>query len=294
MIVGVDIGGTKVLGVAVDADGTVHDELRVPTPKDPQLLVESIVEIARKLVPEPAAVGIGVAGLVGRDGRIRVSPHLVQPEHLDLRGGVTGALGAPVAIDNDANAAAWGEARVGAGRGVDDMVFVTLGTGIGSGVVCNGRLVRGAHGFAGEAGHMIVERRGPTHVTGLPGAWEQYASGSSLDVLTRDAGLGATGEALEALLAAGDERALSLLDEYAFEVAVGVANLVAVLDSQLVVLGGGVSDLGEPLRAAVERRVPSLLIGDSARVELRIVLAMLGERAGAIGAGLLAAELLQR
>jgi glucokinase len=292
MIVGVDIGGTKVLGIAVDRHGTVHAERRVPTPRDPDLLVAAIVETVRALAPVPEAVGIGVAGLVGRDGQIRVSPHLVEPEKLDLPRGVGGPLGVPVAVDNDANAAAWGEARAGAGRGVDDLVFVTLGTGIGSGVVCNGRLVRGVHGFAGEAGHMVVDRRGAAHVTGLPGAWEQYGSGTALGELVREAGIGVTGEDLAAALARGDEAARAVLDTYGFEVAVGVANLAAVLDPQLVVLGGGVSDLGEPLRAAVERHLPSLLIGDAARVELRVVLATLGERAGAIGAALLAAELL--
>jgi glucokinase len=291
MFVGVDIGGTKVLGVLVDADGTVHHELRVPTPRDPELLVDAIIDTARKLTSKPTAVGIGIAGLVGRNGHIYVSPHLVDPEKLDLVGGIGTALDVAVAIDNDANAAAWGEARAGAAQGVDDLVLVTLGTGIGSGVVCNGKLVRGAHGFAGEAGHMVVDRLGKKHVTGLPGAWEQYASGTSLDALTRAAGLGSRGEDLEPLVRSGDPRALALIDDYGYEVAIGVANLVAVLDSQLVVLGGGVSDIGDRLRGAVERQLPNLLIGCSARSQLRVVLATLGERAGAIGAGLLAAEL---
>jgi glucokinase len=291
VIVGFDIGGTKVLGVAVDADGTVHAERRVPTPKDPELLVDALVDVARDLSASPTAIGVGVAGLVSRHGGICVSPHLVRPAELDLVGGLSRALGVPVAVDNDANAAVWGEARAGAARGVDDLVLVTLGTGIGAGIVCNGKLVRGAHGFGGEAGHMIVERHGKLHVTGLPGAWEQYASGTALGELTRAAGLGETGEDLQALLAAGDARAIELLDTYAYEVAVGVANLVALLDSQLVVMGGGVSDLGEPLCAAIERQLPGLLIGHAYRRDLRVVLATLGERAGAIGAALLAAEL---
>lgn len=291
MIVGFDVGGTKILGLAVDEHGDVHGEIRVPTPKDPQVLVQVLCDTAKQLVARPTAVGIGIAGLVGRDGRIRVSPHLVRPEELDVVGGLTRALGAPVAIDNDANVAAWGEARVGAGRGVDDLVFVTLGTGIGTGIVCNGRLVRGAHGFGGEAGHMIVERTGPTHVTGLPGAWESFASGTALGHMARDAGLGESGEDIDRLVEAGDPTVLTVLDAYAREVAVGVANLLAVLDSQLVVLGGGVSDIGEPLRTGVERHLPSLLIGAEHRTDTRVVLATLGERAGAIGAALLAAEL---
>jgi glucokinase len=294
MIVGFDIGGTKVLGVAIDVSGTIHREVRVPTPPDPQLLVDALVDITRDLAPDCIAVGIGVAGLVGRDGHIRVSPHLVRPAELDLPSGISTALGVPVVIDNDANAAAWGEARVGAGRGVSDLVLVTLGTGIGAGVVCNGMLVRGANGFGGEAGHMVVERHGKAHVTGLPGAWEQYASGTSLGELTRAAGLGSNGEDLARLIAAGDERALALLDGFAYEIAVGVADLVVVLDPQVVIIGGGVSDLGEPLRAAVERHLPSLIIGYEYRTGLRVALATLGERAGAIGAAMLAAELLTR
>ncbi|HEX7096003.1 MAG TPA: ROK family protein [Acidimicrobiales bacterium] len=291
MIVGLDVGGTKILGLAVDEHGGVHDELRMPTPDDPRELVDALCDLATQLVERPAAVGIGIAGLIGHDGRVRVSPHLVRPEELDIIGVLTRALGVPVTIDNDANAAAWGEARVGAARGVDHMVFVTLGTGIGSGIVVNGRLVRGANGFGGEAGHMVVDRRGATHVTGLPGAWEMYGSGSALDEMTRAAGVGESGEDLHQKLLEGDDAAFAVLDRYAWEVAVGVANLLTVLDPHLVVLGGGVSEIGEPLRAAVERHLPSLLIGASLRAETRVALAQLGERAGAIGAALLATEL---
>jgi glucokinase len=290
MIVGLDVGGTKVLGVAIDRDGVVQAERRLPTPPDPKLLVDALVEVARALDPAPEGVGVGIAGLVTREGRIVVSPHLVRPSELDLVGGMSRALGAPVVVDNDATAAAWGEARAGAGRGVADLVLITLGTGIGSGIVSNGMVVRGGHGYGGEVGHMVVERHGKLHVTGLPGAWEQYASGTALGELTRAAGLGETGEDLQPLVEAGDGQASAILDDYAYEVAVGVANLLAVLDSQLVIIGGGVSDLGEPLRAAVERHLPRLLIGYEHRRGLRVVLATLGERAGAIGAALLAAE----
>ena len=290
MIAGVDIGGTKLLALAVDEQGAVHGEARVPTPDDPIDIIKAICELVGQVAPDASAVGIGIAGLIGRDGQIRVSPHIPFAAGYDLAGGVTSRLNIPVTIENDANVAAWGEARVGAGRGIDDLVLITLGTGIGSGVVCNGALVRGHHGFGGEAGHMVVDRRGAVHVTGLPGAWEMYASGNALGSLVRDAGLGDDGEAIAALLAAGDEKALALLDRYAWEVAVGIVGLAAVLDPQLVVIGGGVSDLGEPLRAAVERHIPSMLIGASHRTELRIVLATLGERAGAIGAALLAVD----
>jgi glucokinase len=268
----------------------VHDEARVPTPEEPTEIIRSICALVEQVASDATAVGIGIAGLIGRDGQIRVSPHIPFAAGYDVAGGVASHLHIPVAIDNDANVAAWGEAQVGAGKGIRDLVLVTLGTGIGSGVVCNGALVRGHHGFAGEAGHMVVDRKGETHVTGLPGAWEMHGSGTALGQLVRDAGLGDDGEALAPLIAAGDEKALQLLDRYAWEVAVGIASVAAVLDPELVVLGGGVSDLGEPLRAAVARHLPSLLIGASYRTDLRIALATLGERAGAIGAALLAAD----
>jgi glucokinase len=294
MMLGFDIGGTKMLCVAVDPAGSVVREVRFPTPRDPEALVAALCAAGHQLDAEPSSIGVGVAGLVGRDGRIRVSPHLVRPEELDLRGELGREFGVPVVVDNDANVAAWGEARAGAGRGVDDLVLVTLGTGIGSGIVANGRLVRGAHGFAGEAGHMVVERHGPPHVTGLPGAWEMYASGTALGLRTRAAGLGHDGRDVAALVRAGDERAVGLLDAYAREVAVGVANLVAVLDPALVLLGGGVSDIGEPLRAGVAAHLPTLLIGEPYRRTFNVALAELGERAGAIGAALLAADTADR
>jgi glucokinase len=292
MIVGFDVGGTKILGLAVDSQGAMHAERLVPTPHDPGLLVDTLCALAMELTPAPEAVGVGIAGLVGRDGHIRVSPHLVRPAEIDLPTGLSRRLGVPVAIENDATAAAWAEARVGAGRGIDDLVLVTLGTGIGSGIVARGRLVRGAHGFGGEAGHMIVERRGPKHVTGLPGAWEMYASGTALGELARTSGLGERGEDVVQRIRAGDEAAFALLDTYTYEVAVGVANLVVILDSRLVILGGGVSVIGEPLRAGVERHLPELLIGAEFRTKLRVELATLGPRAGAIGAALLGSELL--
>lgn len=290
MFAGIDIGGTKLLGLAIDEQGNVRGEHRVPTPNTADAVIEAICHVARTVAPDAKAVGIGLAGLITRDGHIRVSPHLPFIAGHDVVGRVATTLGISAILDNDANVAAWGEARAGAGRGVDDLVLITLGTGIGSGIVCNGRLVRGHHGFGGEAGHMIVERGGPQHVTGLPGPWEMFGSGTALGHLVRDAGLGPSGEALLPLVAAGDAKGLAVLDRFAREVAVGMTGVIDLLDPRVVLLGGGVSDLGEPLRAAVERHLQSLLIAASYRTDLRIELATLGERAGAIGAALLAAE----
>lgn len=279
--IGVDIGGTKVLAVALDADHQVVAEHRVPTPKDPDALTRAIASAVEALGRPVGSLGIGIAGLVTVTGLVRVSPHLAEPQKLDLRGQLGDHFGVDVRVDNDANAACWGEARLGAGRGARDLVVVTLGTGIGAGIVCNGALVRGAHGFAGEPGHQIVNFDGDPHVTGIPGEWEVYASGSAL---ARDAG-----GALDAARLATPEGA-AVLARYADLVAVGLANLVDLLDPELVVLGGGVSELGESLRAAVDARLDAWVLGAGVRPRVRLVLAELGERAGAIGAALLGAQ----
>jgi glucokinase len=207
----------------------------------------------------------------------------------------------PAVIDNDANAAAWGERCLGAGRNADEMVMVTLGTGIGGGIVMGGQLVVGHHGFAGEVGHMVVDRNGPVHVTGMRGPWEMYGSGTGLGALMRIAAehgqlasaVAAAGgidqlrgEHLETLLAAHDPEALAVLDHFGADVALGIANVVCVLDPELVVVGGGVVELGAPLFDSIGRHLDQVLFARRARTGLRVVPATLGEQAGAIGAAL--------
>ncbi len=279
LAIGVDIGGTKVLTVALDPDSQVVAEHRLPTPKDPDALIDTIVAGIAALDVGVGTIGVGVAGLVTAEGQVRVSPHLTHPERLDLVGSLGHRLGAPVCVHNDANAAAWGEACLGAGRGVRDVVVVTLGTGIGAGIICNGRLVGGAHGFGGEPGHMTVNFDGERHITGARGSWEQYGSGTALHA--------SEGLLTEADLATAEGAAA--LAHYAEMVAIGLGNLVNLLDPEVVVIGGGVSALGEPLRAAVETHLSSWVFGAAQRVRLRLVLAELGEEAGAVGAALLGA-----
>lgn len=278
---GVDIGGTKVLAVGLDASHQVVALHRLPTPADPDALVDTIGTALDGLGRPVASLGVGIAGLVTVDGQVRVSPHLSRPTELDLPTRLGARTGLAVRVDNDANAAAWGEAQLGAGRGASDVVVVTLGTGIGAGIVANGRLVRGAHGFAGEPGHMTVNFDGEHAVTGLAGSWELYGSGTALRRL-------AGGTVDHAYLAT--EAGMAVLDAYAARVAAGVGNLVNLLDPEVVVIGGGVSTIGEPLLTAIERHVPDWVLGVRDRPRLRLALAELGERAGAIGAALLGAS----
>src|SRR5438094_693025 len=204
--VGIDAGGTKVLGLLVADDGTVLDRRHAETPaSDAEGSAAAVVELARDMFeehPDAVAVGIGAAGLVDGEGRMRFAPNVAWRE-LSLRERVAAAVTVPVAVDNDANMAAWGEIRFGAARGSRDMLLVTVGTGIGGGIVHDGRLFRGAHGFAAEIGHFIVEPGGPRCGCGNLGCLESVASGRAIDRLGRAAAAEHPLSGL-ALLAGGD------------------------------------------------------------------------------------------
>ncbi len=308
---GLDVGGTKVLGVAVDAGGTVRAERRVSTPVGLDGLRRALVEAAEALRADTAgdetrAVGVGLPGLVDRQGVLRTGPHLPEARMWPAAAELGHALGLPVRVDNDANVATWGEARAGAGRGVGHVVMVTVGTGLGGGIVVDGTLVRGANGFAGEIGHLPVVSGGRVCPCGQAGCWERYASGTALGMLAREAAAagrapavlaragGSTaevsGEHVTDAAAEGDRAAIALLAELGHWLAVGLAGLVDVFDPERIVVGGGLADAGDlllgPTRAALDRMV----MGHDVRPSVPVVPAALGERAGAIGAALLARE----
>jgi glucokinase len=287
--------------VALGGDHRVLAARRCATP-DPARLFDVLAAEIAAVTPDPVPIGLGAAGLVDRDGRLWFVPHSRGLEGTDLAARLRERVDRPVVVENDATAAAWGEAQLGAARGVPDALLVTLGTGIGAGFVMDGRLVRGAHGFAGDAGHMVVDPDGPPCPCGGRGHWEAVASGQALDRLARRHGwssgrqLTAAARARTPAAPGGATPAPTVLEEYARAVALGLGGLVNVLDPGVVVVGGGVADLGEPLlvplRRAVSRETQaSEAAGGPGRPEPGIVLAALGPRAGAIGAALLAAEL---
>jgi glucokinase len=309
LLAGIDVGGTKVLGVALTADDptAILAEARLPTPDTKIGLLDAMADVVRQLdgqTGEPVrAVGVGIAGLVDRTGRLRVSPNIPGRRNVDIGIELDRRLDRPIRVDNDATCAAWGEHLAGAARGADDAVLVTLGTGIGTGLIVDGELVRGAHGFGGEAGHVVVDPRGPRCPCGRRGCWERFASGSGLGWLGRQAAEAGQfprgvelaggvednvrGEHVTQAAREGDEDALELMREFAEWVALGIGNLVTLLDCALVVIGGGLVEAGEvllePVRAAYRRRV----MAPEEREDVRVVSAELGERAGAIGAALL-------
>ena len=305
---GIDVGGTKINGIRVARDGTVLRRDAVPTPADDaDRTMAAMIALARELVDDDViAIGVGAAGLVdANDGVLRFAPNLAWRE-LPIARRVTEALGIPCQVDNDANAAAWAEWRFGAGRGYRDMLLVAVGTGIGGGIVASRHLFRGAHGFAADVGHIIVEPGGPLCGCGNHGCWEQVASGTALrrlgrraarehpdSVLARLAGGDAdavTGVLVTEAADGGDDVARGILAEVGRRLGEGIAGLVNTIDPQLVVVGGGVAGAGhlllEPARAAFHDTVE----GVDHRPAVPIVAAQLGNDAGAIGAATLALE----
>ena len=309
LTVGLDIGGTKVLGVLLDADGTVLKEQRRLSPHaGVDSLVATAAAIVEELAPPGVPVGVGAAGLVTHDGHVLYSPNLPTVFKAPLREALFAATKHPLVVDNDANVAARGEVEYGAAKGVQHALLVTLGTGIGGGMLLNGELYRGAHGFGAEIGHITVERGGPVCACGERGHWEAIASGTALGRLAREhiiVGGGAailalaggevdavTGEHVEQAARAADPEAISILAHYADNVALGLASLANVLDPELIVIAGGLVELGpllfDPLRASFMQHIE----GAAYRPNIPIVPAQLGERAGAVGAAVLARSLL--
>ena len=299
---GIDVGGTKCLGVVLDASGRVVGEWRRPTPRG----ADAILDTLGALVADMGGVdtlGIGVPGLVTRHGVLRAAPNLVGIADFAVGPLLSERLGLEVDVDNDATCAAVAEWMVGAGRGASDLVMVTLGTGIGGGVVAGGRLVRGANGFAGEIGHMVVDPDGPPCPCGRRGCWERYASGSGLGELAREAAIGGRlarvvhlaggdpervrGEDVRVAAEEGDPDALAVIDEFAHWVAVGLVSLTNALDPEMFVLGGGLAASPEVYVGPIARWFHELLYAPELRPHPRLVFATLGEHAGAVGAALL-------
>jgi len=319
---GIDVGGTKVLGLAVDASGAVLADLRVPTPgtrgaqgpeRAREQLLEATATVATQLAARvgppshssPLRVGVGVPGLVDDAGVLRFAPNLPVGTGLDMASLLSERLGgSPVVVDNDATCATVGEWAYGAAAGTSDVLMVTLGTGIGGGIVTGGHMVRGTNGFAGEIGYMVVNPAGPVCPCGRRGCWERYASGSGLGRLARDAAhaghLSAVvslaegdpeavrGEHVTQAALAGDADARAVLEELGWWLALGLANLAKILDPDTIVVGGGLVGAVRLVLQHVRQAFDEMMEGCRQRPEVKILLATLGDRAGAIGAALVA------
>jgi len=312
--IGIDIGGTKVAGGLVDVDGHITHRARRDTPhrsKSPSVVEDTIVEVVAELMqvvgPETvAAVGIGAAGFVAADrATVVFAPHLSW-RHEPLQEALHKRIALPIFVDNDANAAAWAEWKFGAAQGETHLMMITLGTGIGGGILIHGQVQRGRFGIAGEFGHMQVVPGGHRCECGNRGCWEQYASGNALvrearslfsanspiasDLLDRVEGVpgNLTGPLITQAARDGDPTACELLAEIGHWLGVGIANLAAAFDPGTFVIGGGMSAAGDLLLASARDTFKRQLTGRGYRPEARIVAAALGNDAGLIGAADLA------
>jgi glucokinase len=299
--VGIDVGGTKCLGVALGDDGTVIGEYRVPTPGSPAELIETLAHIGEHL-GATGSIGVAVPGLVNRDGVLIAAANLTGVKMLPLRELLEDRTGLRVAVDNDNTVACLAEWKHGAGRGVDDLLLVGLGTGIGGGFVSGGALQRGHNGFAGEFGHMIVQPHGIPCPCGQSGCWERYASGNSLGYHAREAAaLGRLdsvsvaagsiddirGEHVTAAARAGDPEAVAVIATFAEWVALGLVNLTNLFDPGTIVISGGLSADPELFLPSIERAFHETMYGGDDRPWPNLVFAELGPLAGGIGAALL-------
>lgn len=303
--IGIDVGGTKVLGGVVDENGRVVASAKRDTPRQGgRVLTQTIADIARELMSKNdiSSVGVCAAGFVSSDRKTMLAtPNIADWNGVDLDRELTGLIGIPVIIENDANAAAWGEAKFGAGRNQEHILMLTVGTGIGGGIVMNGSLYRGAFGIAAEFGHMRVVPEGHLCGCGGRGCFEQYASGTALlrhareavnanpeiarNLLSRGDGTvaGLTGSIIMEAARDGDSVALAAFTTTGQWLGAGIATLSVLLDPSCVVIGGGVIEAGEillaPTREALERTMPFA----GRHPNPQIVAAELGDEAGLVG-----------
>lgn len=309
LTIGVDIGGTKIAAGVVSEDGSLVATTRRQTAaSDPGAIETEVTDAVRELRErhDVTAVGVAAAGFVDTvAGVVLFAPNLAWRDE-PLQADLAERIGLPVVIENDANAAAWGEFTFGTARDVDDAVLVTVGTGLGGGIVVDGRLLRGHVGIGGELGHVRVVPDGIRCGCGNRGCWEQYASGSALERQARElvesrsiyAGrlvelCGGDPDALRGRMvtqaaAEGDPAAVELLADLGTWLGEGMASIAAVLDPALFVVGGGVVDAGDLLIGPARTALGRQLTGRSHRPGIGVEPATLGNRAGMIGAADLA------
>jgi glucokinase len=310
--IGVDVGGTKIAAGVVDVEGHILERIKVPTPDTVEEIDIRITEAVTALLDASSseqsrmAVGVAAAGFVDEHRTtVRFAPNIPWREH-PLAASLSQRLGVPVVVENDANAAAWAEFRFGAGYGVSDMTLITVGTGLGGGIVLDGELVRGAFGIAAELGHVRMVPNGRPCGCGQHGCWEQYASGTALLRAARklagddpEAAAGMlkaaegdpaalTGNMVTDAALAGDPAAVALFTELGRWLGEGIAAVANVMDPAVVVIGGGVADAGDLLLGPAREAFTSHLSGGDNRPHLDIRDARLGNDAGIIGAADLA------
>lgn len=304
--IGVDVGGTKIAAGVVSPEGEVLSESRHSSHGSKEELMSSIARAVREVREgyEVGGVCLAVPGLIlAAENKVIFSPNLHAVEGIDLKRALEGEVGLPVTVENDANAAAWGEFRFGAGSDVDHLVFLTLGTGVGGGIITHGVLLRGAQGAGGELGHVTIHATGPRCGCGNRGCIEALASGTAIkrratEVAAEkpDSEIGrlaaereVLGEDVTELARRGDRLAVGVLREAGVWLGIGIAGFINTFNPEVVAVGGGVVEAGDlildPARheAYLRARSPS-------RDLAQIKEATLGARSGLLGAAALARD----
>lgn len=310
--VGIDIGGTKIAGALVDESGVILKELRVPSPIDDSgQMVEAIASVIDQLTVDSQIVGVGVAaaGFLSVDREIMYhAPNIAAWRNEPLKSRIESKTSYPVLLENDANAAGWAEFRFGAGKDVQSMIMLTIGTGVGGAIISEGRLLKGGFGIGGELGHVLSVPGGRVCGCGLQGCLETYASGTALLLAARKLASSDSpkGQRLKALAAVDGELSGEMVYQAILENDPGASELITelgshlgtalgsvfvpVLDPELAVIGGGVSAVGDklmdPIRESFEKSMPA----KGYRPELKVVKATFLNQAGLIGAADLARQ----
>jgi len=314
LIVGVDLGGTKIDAVLSDSCGNIKKrELKETRASEgPNAVIKRIVDAIKAVSSdsEIAAVGIGAAGIIDvKTGLITFSPNLPGWRNIKLKDILERELGVKTFVDNDATVAALAEHKFGIAVGCDHVVYVSVGTGIGGGIITNGQIYRGICGSAGEIGHMIIDINGPLCGCGNKGCWEALASGTALEreakakiaegvktsipKYAKESGNKITAKGIYLAAQDGDRLAKELIEQLGYYLGVGLANLVNIFNPQLVVIGGGVSRMGEMLLEPARKTIRECAFELSAKAA-RVEISSLGYDAGPLGAVALALSELSR
>ena len=304
--IGVDIGGTKIAAGVVTPEGEILNEVRYATAASPERLLSSITRAITEVRDgfEVGGACLAVPGFVlTEENKVIFAPNLHAIEGLPLKDEIEERTGLPITVENDANAAAWGEFRFGVGSEAEHLVFITLGTGVGGGVVMHGVLLRGAQGAGGELGHVTIQATGPRCSCGNHGCLEALASGTAIQRRAREvanekptSGLGrlamdrkVLGEDVTELAQKGDEAAASVLEEAGMWLGIGLAGFVNIFNPEVIAIGGGVAKASEfilpPAREEVRLRARS-----PSRDLVEIKEATLGPESGVLGAAALARD----
>ncbi len=288
-VIGIDLGGTKALGAVLDGDRLIQQRVVKVRGHDKDKLLDELYRLVQEHLDECSdvtAIGLGIPSQIDQERGVAVASVNLPIENMPIREKFEQRFGLPVALDNDANCAAYAEARLGAGKGCKVLVCFTVGTGVGCGVVIDGEIMRGSRGYASEAGHMIIDKN-REESEGFPklGSLENNASGSALEAMAD----GKSGEDVLQAARSGDHEMGEIFERLARNLGVGVASMINIFNPDIVVIGGGVSNAGSILIEPAREEAKKWAL-DAPMEQAKIVLAELGPEAGVIGAALVARD----